>query len=121
MWQYSVVGIGTFILDLAIIYALTNTKTTSDTTALVIGFGTGITINYLLSYYWVYRGTKRHFLTGFIIFLTLAILGSVCIVFATHALISHFALPLLIARTIVAAAVGFCNFLINTFFNFRLL
>lgn len=121
MLMYSAVGIGTFALDLAIIYACTEWLATSDEFALVLGFIVGITTNYLLSYYWVYRGTERNLYTGYTIFVALAVLGSVAIVYSTTWLVDTFALPLLLARTIVAAFVGLANFFINTFFNFRLL
>lgn len=120
MVQYSAVGIGTFLLDLAIIQIAISYFGASDAVALAIGFAIGVTTNYLLSYYWVYRGTKRSVAVGYIIFTILALLGVVFVIYATIYLAGAFGLPLLVARTIIATFVGIVNFFINTFFNFKL-
>jgi len=54
-------------------------------------------------------------------FLLFALAGIVVIVTTTEVLISMLHLPLLAARVLVGIVVGIFNFLLNTFFNFKLI
>ena len=119
--SYSSVGISSYVLDIFIVSMLFYGFGVGREAALVLGFAVGVTFNYLLCYYWVYRGTTRNVYVGLLIFATLATTGIMIILTVTPWLMTQFALPLLIARTISAACIGVINFCINTFFNFKLL
>lgn len=119
--KYSGVGFGTFLLDLAIVALLAYSVGIPYPYAVAIGFFTGISINYLISYFWVFKGTTRNKYAGYIIFLSIAFGGVILITASTTFLVETLALPLLIARTMVAGVIGCINFLLNTFFNFKVL
>ncbi|MFW6210392.1 MAG: GtrA family protein [Patescibacteria group bacterium] len=119
--SYSGVGISTYVLDIFLVSMLVYGFGVAHAPALVAGFGVGVTINYLLCYYWVYRGTRRNLYVGLSIFTFLATSGMLIILTVTPWLMMQFALPLLIARTIAAGCIGLINFCINTFFNFKLI
>lgn len=118
--SYSGVGIGTYLLDIAVILLLYRVWQVDPATAIALGFLVGVTVNYLLCYFWVYRGTHRNFKIGLAIFLCLALVGVALITESVTYLVLVHGMPLLLARTLVAAFVGLVNFLLNTFFNFKL-
>lgn len=119
--KYSSVGMGTYMLDILIIAFLVFVFSAPERFAVGLGFLIGITTNYLVSYYWVFRGTHRNKFVGYAIFVVLAIVGIFAITESVIFLTEQYDMHLLIARTIVAAFVGLINFLVNTFFNFKLL
>lgn len=118
--SYSSVGLCTFALDMVIIAVLHYQYDVDYVTAVGVGFLIGVSLNYILCYFWVYRGTERNVFIGFILFLLLALAG---IIFITHSVrfLVDLQVPLLIARSLVAGFIGMINFLLNTFFNFKLL
>ena len=119
--KYSIGGISTLLLDLVLVYILTTFFAVHINLALVMGFLFGISINYLISYLWVFRGTKRTPIRGYFYFLLIGVLTGLCISFATTALVVHTSLSLLEARVGVAVFAGITNFLLNTFLNFKVL
>lgn len=119
--KYSIGGISTLIIDLIIVRLLTTYTEIHINTALVIGFLVGISINYLFSYLWVFNGTKRTPLRGYVYFLFIGVFTGLCISFATTTLVGHTSLTLLEARLGVALFAGVANFLLNTFLNFKVI
>lgn len=118
---YAVVGSATFILDMGIVAMLVYGWNTHQATAIILGFVTGLTINYTMCREWVYRGTRREIVAGLALFSVAAVAGALFIVSAVDWLVATFDLPLLIARTAVGAGVGVANFCFNTFVNFKVL
>jgi len=119
--QYSTVGVSTFAFDLLLIYLFKAYLGMGDAAAVTLGFAIAITINFFCSYYWVYRGTERDRLSGYLIFVGLATLGLLVVLSGTILLVQLFAVNIYLARSIVAAVVGLANFLLNPFFNFKMI
>lgn len=119
--QYSTVGVSTFALDLLLIYLFKTYLGMGNVAAVSLGFALAITVNFFCSYYWVFRGTERDRLSGYVIFVSLATLGLLVVLSGTLLLVQLFAVNIYLARSIVAAIVGLANFLINTFFNFKMI
>jgi putative flippase GtrA len=117
---FSSTGIMTFVLDLSIMSVLYFVFNTPYPLAIVAGFLTGITVNYALCYLWVYRGTRRKFVTGFLIFVAIAVCDLLLITHASTFIIERFSTPLIAARVIAGSISGSMNFALNTFFNFKL-
>lgn len=109
----------TYFLDIAIVSLLHYGLAVPVLPALLIGFGIGVFTNYVLCYLVIYRGTEQKFIAGLLIFVSLALVGSVIIITMTPWLQTTFGFPLLIARTCAAGVIGIINFLINTFYNFK--
>jgi len=120
-WKYAVVGIGTFILDIGILFAMVEYDFIPYWFAVAVAFLIGISVNYYICYHWIYAGTEREFFNGYFYFISLAMLGAVIISGGTTFLVESFDLQLIVARTVMGAATGTVGFFINTFFNFRLL
>lgn len=119
--SYGTVGFGTFLLDLCIITALITWSPIPYPVAVALGFFIAVSINYYISYHWVYAGTTQTFYHGYSFFFILATVGLLVITLGTTILVEFFYIPLFIARTLVGLTVGIMNFILNTFFNFKLL
>lgn len=117
---YSTSGISTYLLDLLII-AILVTYGVNYTLAIVIGYAIGVSLNYYLCHTFVYQGTLRKFWQGYAFFICLAVIGMGAILVLVEIFLYLTDWNLLIIRTLVACIVGFFGFIINTFFNFRLL
>jgi putative flippase GtrA len=118
--KYATVGGGTYLFDLCLIYIMTTYLGVNTTLAVGLGYLVAVNLNFLLTYYYVYRGTTQTLGQGYLFFITLIFFGALIIAYGTTYLATEFSLPLLLARSIVAIMVGTTNFLINTFFNFKL-
>ncbi len=119
--KYATVGFATFLLDLGIVAVLTAYTKFPYTISIAVGFLIAVSINFVISYHWVYAGTARRFHHGYALFICLALGGAIFISTGTVWLAESFGLSILIARLLIGGIVGVTNFLFNTFFNFRLL
>lgn len=118
--QYGLVGMSTYLLDLLLIFVLRTYFQFPDWLAVGIGFLVAVSINYVISYTWVFRGTERDKVSGYVFFLCISIAGLIMIVTSTLFLKNFFSIDLYVARTIVATFIGTCNYLINSIFNFKM-
>jgi len=117
--KYSIVGISTYLLDLFILVTLVNQTDMSYWLAAAGGFAVGITVNFTILYYWVYKGTDQTFGQGYIFFIIIALASITVISYGTATLVEDFGITLIVARSLVGIFTGTTNFLINTFFNFK--
>jgi len=120
-WRYASVGMLTYIIDLFLIFLFKEYLHTPDWAAIGLGFFIAVTINFLLSYHWVFKGTTRSKTSGYMYFCTLAVIGLVVIIPSTLLVQKLFAIDIYYARTVVATAVGLAAFFINSFYNFKIL
>ena len=116
---YSSVGAATFALDLLLIAVFIYGAGMGYQLAVAVGFFIAVSINFLICFHVIYKDTKRRLLTGFLLFLVIAALGAVAIAYSVEYLVEAYEIALLLARTVVSTAIGLLNFLLNTFFNFR--
>lgn len=119
--RYSIVGLGTFLLDMGILSVLLTWTPMPYPLAVALGFFTGVSINYYIAYHWVYAGTVQTFYHGYSFFIIVAIGGVLVITLSTTILVEFFYIPIFIARIFMGAIIGTVNFFVNTFFNFRIL
>ena len=116
---YSLVGGSTFLIDLLLVH-LFFTLGMSEYFAIVLGFLIAVSINFTLSYRFVFAGTKRTLGKGYLYFFVIACIGILFIGPATIFLKDIFALNLYIARIIVGGTAGTINFFLNNFLNFKM-
>lgn len=119
--KYAIVGFATFLLDLGILAVLTRYTDIAYPISIAIGFLMAVSVNFVISYYWVYAGTKRRFHHSYAFFICLALGGAVVISVGTSLLVEVGGLPILLSRVMIGGVVGITNFFLNTFFNFRML
>ena len=120
-FQYSMVGVGTYALDLCLIFIFKTFLNFPDAIAVGLGFLIAVSINFLISYIWIFKGTDRHHATGYMYFVGIAIFGLGVIVVGTLSIKTLLGIDLYIARTIVAGIVGILNYTLNSVFNFKMI
>ena len=118
--QYGLVGMSTYLLDLLLIFVFRTFFHFPDWLAVAVGFGIAVSVNYLISYNWVFKGTERDKVSGYLFFFVISAIGLVLIVTSTVFIKNFFTVDLYIARTIVACFIGTCNYLVNSIFNFKM-
>lgn len=119
--MYSMVGVGTYLFDLLLIYLFKTYLNFPDALAVGLGFLIAVSCNFLISYLWVFKGTKQTKAKGYLYFLGIATIGLTVIVVGTLSVRAVFDLDLYVARTIVAGLVGILNYTLNAMFNFKMI
>lgn len=117
--KYTSVGVTTFVIDMIIVATLLTWFNLPYQGAIGLGFLIGVTLNYFLSYFYVYAGTEQTIVQGYVIFFLLAVGGMVFITLGVTYLVEIFEIGILVARLLTGTIVGLSNFIINTFLNFK--
>lgn len=118
-FRYTIVGVSTFLVDLAILWALIDLFEVNLFLAAAIGFLLGVSLNYFVSRTWVYQGTNRGFTRGYVYFLVLAFLGVGMTVLLMWLLTAFTNFHYITVRVIVASFVGIGTYLLNLHLNFK--
>lgn len=119
--MYMVVGVSTYILDILLLYVFKTYLLFPDILAMSLSFLIAISCNFLISYWWVFKGTRQTQIKGYVYFLIIAGFGLVIIVVGTLTLQYVFSQDLYTARSIMAAIVGIMNYVLNAIFNFKMI
>jgi putative flippase GtrA len=117
-FSYTLVGGSTFAFDLALLYVLTEFASIPYTLSTPFAFLVAVSINYLLSRKFVFRGTTRSHPRGYLYFMGMSGVGALSITGAVYLLVTYAGLSYLIARILVACLVGIMNYLFNLYLNF---
>lgn len=117
--RYIMLGGATFAFDLLILWASVEFLGIPYYIATFICFPIAVSVNYVLSRFHVFRGTKRRFETGYAYFLLVAFAGAFITTGGVAFLVTTLALHYLVARVLVACMVGTLNYLIHLHLNFR--
>lgn len=117
--RYSIIGGSTFALDLLGLYVLHTLFGLSPSLAAGISFLVFISLNYALSYVYVFPRGRRGPATTYTLFITAAIAGSFLTGHGVHVAHNVLGLSLYASRILVAPFVGMLNYLFNLYVNFR--
>lgn len=117
--RYGMVGVGTFGLDLALLYAATSVVGIPYYISTPGAFLVAISINYAISRRFVFSKTGRAWHHGYVYFGAVAMIGAAATTSLVAFLVSFFGLYYLTARILVAGLVGIGNYLFNLFFTFK--
>ena len=117
--RYSTVGVLTFGLDLCILYVLTEVFHVFYLYAIAVGFTVGITVNYTICRPWVFKHTERTLHLGYWYFVGAGFVALLVILSSVGLLVGTFGVPLFVARVIVSGIVGYGNYLMNLYWNFK--
>lgn len=116
--KYAVVGGSTFGFDLLLLYIVTQYAGVPYYIATPGAFLIAVSLNYLISRRFVFRGTKRTHTVGYSVFIGIALVAATITTLST-ALFVTLGMHFLVARTTTAVCVGIGNYLLNLFFNFK--
>lgn len=117
--RYSMVGVGTFGFDLALLYVATSVVGIPYYISTPGAFLIAVSANYAISRRIVFTKTQRAWHHGYAYFAVVAMIGAVATTSLVAFLVSFFGLYYLTARILVAGLVGIGNYLFNLFFNFK--
>jgi putative flippase GtrA len=117
--QYSAVGLGTFLIDLWILYVLITFFELNYILAAGAAFLIAVSVNYVCSRRYVFTGTPRGVLYGYINFMLIASIGVLFVMGGMYVLVGQFSLNYLLARCVLGGLTGVCNYILNLYVNFK--
>ena len=118
-FRYALVGGSTFAFDLGLIWVMTELIGIPYYISTPFAFVVAVSLNYFISRRFVFKGTERKVHHGYAYFITVAGGGALLITLAVALLTETLHLHYLLARTLVACAVGIGNYLFNLHINFK--
>lgn len=117
--KYSTVGAGTFLFDLALLYILTDVLHIHYLYSAGIAFLIAVSLNFILSRKYVFKGSARSTQVGYINFILIALIGLGMVVGGMYVLVSVFSVSYVVARVFLAGLTGIWNYLMNLYVNFK--
>ena len=118
--RYTLIGVSTFVLDLLLLFMLTEVFGIYSILASGIAYILAISLNYYLSRTYVFVGSMRGITSGYVYFMLIALLGLLIVMGGMYALVSLFHFNYLFARVCIAGIAGFWNFMMNLYVNFKI-
>lgn len=115
----TIVSLGTFAFDIALLWVLVELLGVSKVPAAAVAFVIANSLHYFIGRGWVFPGTNRHVASGFIYFQLNSVIGLVITVALFAALIRWTPINYLVARILVSVISGLAVFLLNAILNFR--
>jgi putative flippase GtrA len=117
--RYSLVGGGTFLFDLLLLFIFTDYLGINYVVAAGVAFLIAVSLNYIISRTIVFRGTQRTYAVGYVNFLLMAGVGITFVTGGMYVMVQFFAVPYVLARIAVAGMTGVFNYLFNLYVNFK--
>lgn len=117
--RYTLVGGSTLLFDLALLYLITTYLAVPYYIATPLAFLVAVSINYVVSRRFVFRGTERGHVHGYSYFITAALVGAGITTLGVTVLVAYAGLYFMLARVLTACVVGIGNYLFNLFYNFK--
>lgn len=115
----TVVGTAIFAIDLAILWILISAFSFPMIMAVTIGFLVASSLHYYMARSWIFVGTDRHPVSGYLYFIVNAGVGLAITLGMFSAFIRWTSINYIVARIIVSLFAGLATFLLNAIFNFR--
>ncbi len=115
----TLVSCAVFAFDLALLWALVEFVHVGKVFAAALAFVAATSLHYAFCHSWIFRGTERALASGYVYFLTNAVIGLVITVTLFAALIRWTPINYLVGRTLVSIVAGLTVFLLNAVLNFR--
>lgn len=117
--EYSLIGTSTSALDVYLLWVLTEYFNVYYLTSVGGTFLVAATLDYLADRHFVFAKTKRNPEIGYLYFLLILGAGLVMTLLAMAVLVEILSVNYIVARILVAGAVGIWSYLMNLYVNFR--
>ena len=117
--KYAGVGVGTFLLDLAMLYVAVSILHFPVYISTPATFLIAVSCNYVLSRKYIFKGTTRGWTHGYANFAVVAIGGALITTVLVEGLVTYLGLYYIVARVAVAGIVGIVNYIFNLYVNFK--
>jgi putative flippase GtrA len=118
-FRYTAVGGSTFLFDLSLLWVQIEKFHVYYLHAAVSSFLIAVSVNYLLSRRWVFKGSARRLAAGYLYFFKTAVAGALTTGFLMWLFSTTTNGNYLLIRIIIAAIIGIGNYLIHLYLNFR--
>lgn len=118
--KYSLIGSGTFLFDLLLLYIFTDILGVGYVTSAGVSFLIAVSCNYLLSRKLVFSETTRGHREGYVYFLAIALSGLALVTGSMYILVEYLGVHYLVARVFVSGVTGIWNYTMNLLFNFKI-
>ncbi|NCU41212.1 MAG: hypothetical protein EOM19_00635 [Candidatus Moranbacteria bacterium] len=119
-FRYISFGVSTFFLDLFLLWLCIEIFLWHYVFSAGISFFIAVSLNYFLSRKYVFLETKRSLRRGYIYFLSIAFLGMVFVIGSMIFFVEFFKADPFVSRIGVASIVGFWNYFMNLYINFKI-
>lgn len=106
-------------LDLVLLFLFTDALGWPPVLSAAVAFIIAVSLNYILSRYFVFKGTTRGFTAGHVGFLIIALSRLGIVTGMMHVLVNILAWNYLLSRIFIALFTGIWNYLLNLYFNFK--
>ncbi len=117
--RYTFIGVSTFLIDLVILFVLASIFSINYLVAVGAGFFLAVSLNYFLSREFAFKYSDRSVMSGYAYFLKFAFVGMIVTITGVAFLVTYAEVQYLLARVVVAVAVGMANYAANLFINFK--
>lgn len=117
--KYSSIASFTFLLDLLLLYVLTDVFGIHYLISAALAFVMAVSINYAVSRQWVFKETTREAKRGYVYFILISLGSLLVITGAMYLFVDVFGVHYMVARVLIGALVGGMGYLVNLFFNFK--
>lgn len=108
-----------FALDVSLLWGFVEMLGIGYIPAATIAFLIAMTLHYVLSRIWIFRGTDRGIAMGYVYFMVNTGIGLVVTIGVFAALIEWTGLYYLVARVLSSVVAGIVVFFLNAVFNFK--
>lgn len=116
--KYFLVNSSGFIIDLVLIWWLTDKIKLHYLTSVAVGFLVATVINYLGNREWTFKGTAIKATVGYGRFLMISLGAFIVVLFLMYLAVDILQIYYLLARVMVAIIVGLLGFLLDAKFSF---
>ncbi|WP_432737125.1 GtrA family protein [Maridesulfovibrio sp. FT414] len=117
--RYGCVGGGTFLFDLGLLCIFIEKLGWNPVTAAGTAFLLAVSLNYIISRSFVFKGTERSLKQGYLGFLLIAGTGLAIVTGGMHIMTSVLNWQYIVSRIMVSLVTGMWNYLLNLHVNFR--
>jgi putative flippase GtrA len=117
--RYLVASSSTLLLDLLLLGFLTEIVGFYYLFSVGISYVTSTTVNYFINRKWGFKGTKRHVVVGYVLFLCFGIFGLFLTLSLMWLFVDLIGLHYSLSRIVVAIIEGAILFILNSIFTFK--
>lgn len=112
--RYIIVGVSTFCVDLVLLYCLVQYASIDYRYAAACSYLIAVTLNYTFSRTYVFIGSKRDMMTGYMYFVVFCVISALTTSLLLWVCVSHFGMYYLYAKVCIATVLGIGTYTFNT-------
>jgi len=117
--KYTLVGASTFLFDLVLLLILTEKIGLGPTGGAGLAYFIAVSTNFWFSHKYVFSKTKSPRHKNYLSFMIISVVGVLLVISLMFVFVNIFSFNYLASRIIIAGITGFWNYLMNLYFNFK--